>query len=182
MTAAIAGGLASSGFTGVGIPQLAAGIASGVLLWLPQVQVISADTGTAGAGTTTFPLFIPPPLLTAALLSAYPASSHLGIFAPLEATALGLGLASGFAQGLIVMAHPGVGVGTGIAKFVGPPALPSLVAGMASAGLVGIFTPLKAQAISQALLTVFSAYVIPVPIVGPSSPIASTGVGVGKVV
>ena len=181
LTAAIASGLASSGFSGIGIPQLALGIASGVMLWLPQVQVVSADTGTLGSGVTSLPFFIPPPLLQGALLSVYPAFSHLGVMAPLEAAGLGTGLALGFSQGIIIMTHPNVGVGTGVAKFVAPPPTPSLLQGFASAGLPGTFSPLKATAISQALLTVFAAYTIPVPIVGPSSPFASGGVGVGKV-
>jgi hypothetical protein len=181
MAAAIATGMASVGFTGLGIPQYSAGVAAGVSLWLPQVQVVSADTGTVGAGSTTVPFVLPPPLLISALLASYPSSGHVGIMTPLEATGLGNGLATGFALGILQLIHPSVGVGTGIAKFVAPPPIPSILAGFASVGMTGMYLPLKAQAISQALLTVFSAYTLPIPIVGPTSPFPSTGVGTGKV-
>lgn len=182
MTAAIAAGISSSSFTGISVLQLSAGIANGILLWLPFVQVQSIDTGTAGAGATALPLVVPPILLQNALLATYAAAGHLGVFAPLEANGLALGLSNGFAQGLIQMSHPGVGSGTGVTKFLGPIALPYLVEGMNSAGMTGTFTVMKAQAISQALSIVLQALTIPVPIIGPPSPVPANGVGIGKVI
>lgn len=182
LTTSIAGGLVSSGLLGVAVPQLALGVATGVHLWLQQAVVQTVDVGTLGAGTGTLPFLVPAPMLIGALLANYPANSHIGPMAPLEATGLGNGLSIGFAQGLILTAHPGVGVGTGVARLVGPPAFPSLVAGFASAGMSGPGAAFKANAISMALVTVFAAFQIPVPIVGPASPTGGSGVGVGKIV
>jgi hypothetical protein len=182
MTAAIAAGISSSSFTGISIIQLASGIASGIIMWLPFVQVQSVDSGTAGAGATVLPLVVPPILLQNALLSTYITAGHLGVFAPLEATGLALGLSNGFAQGVIQMTHAGVGSGTGVVKFLGPPAHPYLMQGMASAGMTGPFSTMKAQAISQALLIVLQALTFPVPIIGPPSPSPASGVGIGKVI
>jgi len=179
---AIAGGLASGGMLGLAVPMAAAGIANGLCQWIPQLVVQTVDVGFLGAGTGFVPFAVPPPLLTSNLLIAYAAHGLVGPMAPLEAVGLANGLAAGFLQGLIMTTHPGIGTGTALARVLGPPAFPSLMLGFASAGITGQIAPLKASAISSALLVCLQVFQVPVPIVGSPSPFTGGGVGIGKIV
>ena len=182
LTLSIAGGLASGGATGMAVPQVAAGLAAGIMIWLPQVVVTTVDAGAIGVGAGTIPFAMPPPLLIAGMLSGMPSSGITGIMSPAIATGIANGLALGFLQGLIITAHPSVGTGTGICKLVAPPALPSLQAGFLSSGITGIASIQVATAVSTGLLVAVNAFTLPTPIVGGAGPSPSSGVGVGTIV
>lgn len=181
LTLAIAGGLASVGLLGSATPQLAAGIANGLLIWLPQLTVQTVDAGSLGVGAGLLPLTIPLPLLLSNLLIAYAANGQTGPSAPLEATGLANGLSVGLPQGSLVTTHPGVGTGTGVARLTGPLAFPSLMQGFESAGIKGQGASLKATAISTAFVAILDAFQTPIPIVGSASPTSAGGTGFGKI-
>jgi len=181
LTLAITGGLFSAGMLGTSVPQLAAGIASGLTRWLPQVVVLTTDAGSAGAGSGASPFQLPLPVMVGAMLSAYVTMKQLGPMAPLEAVGLANGLVQGFAQGIMKTTHTSVGSGTAIVRLVGPAAFSSLMAGFASVGIKGTNSANKAQAISIALQNVFGAFSPPIPIVGSASPSGASGSGFGKI-
>lgn len=174
--------LASVAMTGISVPQLATGVAAGIMLWNPLIKVASVDVGTLGAGAGTGPVIVPPPALLGAMLSSFAASGLIGIMSVPLATGLSLGIATGYAQGLIVTVNPGVGVGTGVAKIIPPPAVPSMIAGFAVAGLIGISSVQLATAIGLALTITFAALVLPIVIAGPASPLPGAGSGIGQIV
>lgn len=180
LTATIAASLATP-FKGVAIPQFALGVSSGLMLWLPQLVVQTVDTGTLGVGSGVAPFALPSIYLTEVLLQSYAENNQIGPQAPIEATALGQGLALALAQGVMTTTHPSVGVGTGVARVYGPPAFPSLMQGFAVAGLVGQGAGSKANAISTALVKALAAFTSPIPIVGPSSPTVGGGTGIGRI-
>ncbi len=174
--------LVSSAQLGIAIPQFALGVGTGVTIFTQSTVVTSVDTGTLGAGVTTIPLLVPQPLLLANLLAGFAATATVGVMAPLMAVGLANGLALGFLQGLVVMTHPGVGAGAGVAKFIGVGAVPAMIAGFTAAGMVGVGAVKMATAIGIALTLTFATYVLPVPIVGAPSILPGAGVGVGKIV
>ena len=173
--------LAATGHLGVSMPQFALGVANGVLQWFQVLVVATADTGQLGAGAGVVPLIVPQPVLLAAMSSTFPASGITGIMAPLTILGLSNGLSLGFAQGQVLTTHPMIGVGTGVCTFKGPPAVPSRLAGFASAGLVGTGMVQIATALGVALTTVFSSLVLPTPIAGAGSPASGAGTGTGKI-
>jgi hypothetical protein len=181
LTATITVGLMSGGMLGTAVPQLASGVGIGLTLWAQQQTVSTIDTGTLGVGVGLGPFVIPPPLLTANLLVAYAANGMLGVMAPLEAVGFGNGIALGLAQGMLQTMHPLVGTGTGIGRINGPPAFSSIMQGFASVGITGQSSAQKANAISMALMMTIQSLVFPVVIVGSASPVASGGVGNGKI-
>lgn len=178
----LVGALAGSG-SGLGIaaPQLAAGVAAGIMLWLPALTVVTADVGTVGVGAGVLPCLIPLPLLVAGMQGGFAASAQIGILAPAMALGMAGGLALAFPQGLITTVHPTVGVGTGVATFPGPPAVPFMIAGFRAVGLIGLLTDALATAVGLGLTTAFLSFVVPVPILGAPAPAPSTGVGTGKI-
>lgn len=182
LAGAIGTGLVAGGMLGPAVTQLAGGIAIGLMIWVPQLQVITADTGTLGVGAGVMAFAVPPPLLIGSLLVSYPANGILGPMAPLEGTGLGIGLGLGFAQGQMITIHPLVGSGSAIARVTGPPAFPSLMAGFGSVGMKGPGSVMKANAISTALVATLQIFTLPMPIVGAASPSGSGGVGTGKIV
>jgi hypothetical protein len=181
LTAAVTAGLLSGGMIGMATPKLALGIGGGLARWIPLLVVQTTDAGSLGVGTGAIPFAVPAPLLISNLIIAYAANGQIGPSAPLEATGLGNGLATGFAQGLMKTNHPGVGTGTALARVIGPPAFSSLMQGFAAAGITGQGATLKANAISTALLVCLQAFQVPIPIVGSASPAAGGGVGIGKI-
>lgn len=178
---AITGGLASGSMAGMSVPQIALGLATGIMTWIPTVQVITVDAGLLGAGAGLLPFIIPPPALVGAMLAGVASAGLIGIMAAPAATGLGNGIALGLAQGLITTVHPSVGVGTGVAKLIFVPPIPFLLGGLASAGLTGMAVPQVATAVGTALTTVFAAFTMPIPIVGAGSPSPSGGAGTGKI-
>lgn len=182
LAASITAGLFSVGIKGQDVSKLAQGIASGLVPWVRSLQVVTQDVGSAGIGTGFMLWSVPSPLLISNLLSTYSANGHIGTMAPLEATGLGKGLATGFLQGLIQTNHPGVGVGTGVAKIVVTPAFPNLMQGLASVQIKGVAAASKANAISQALTMTLSVFTIAIPIVGSASPAGASGVGIGRII
>ena len=184
--AAVAGALLvslpASGNIGMSVPRLAAAIGAGMTLWATSsLAVVTVDVGTLGAGVGLLPCVVPPSLLLAGMLTSFPATGHAGPRAPALATGVALGLAAAFPLGMITTVHPTVGVGTGVATFVGT-AIPSMIAGFAATGLVGPMAVPTATAVGMGIDIAMAAFKIPVPIVGPPSIAPSGGAGAGKLV
>lgn len=176
--------LIAVGMIGTGVPQFSLGLGYGLSLWAPAMTVKTVDTGTLGVGAGVVPLVVPPPLLLTNLLIAFTTVGLMGVMAPLKCQGLSVGMSLAFAQGLVVTTHPTVGTGTCICSFTPPMppiAVPLFVQGFALAGVTGIAVTQIATAISLALVQTFTPYVLPSPIVGPPSPVASGGVGFGSV-
>jgi hypothetical protein len=183
LTATIAAALVSTGHIGPSVPQFANGVASGVFAYLTGiVKPITVDSGVVGVGVGATPLLVPTPLITAGLTQGFAAMGIVGPFAPLTILGLSIGLTTGFAQGLITTAHTTVGVGAGVVRFQGGSAIPAMIAGFATAGMVGPGSVKKATAIGIALDTTFAAYTTVTPIAGGAGPAPSVGVGFGSVV
>ena len=182
LTASIVAGLASSGLTGPSAIQLAQGVGLGVFTWAQFLVVNTVDVGVRGVGVGVTPFFIPPPVLMANLTGFYASNGQAGPTAPLEVVGLSNGLSIGLALGTLQTQHPQVGIGSGVAYVAGPPALPFLLAGFASSGIIGPLAPAKANAISMALLTSLATLLVPIIIVGTPSLSPSAGIGQGKVI
>lgn len=171
------------GIAGIGAPQLAAGIAAGVMLWTGALTVVTVDVGTAGAGTGLMPCMIPPPLLIAGMIGGLASTGNIGIMAVPLATAIGTGLGTAFPLGMIMTVHPTVGVGTATVTFPGPSAVPFMMTGFKSAGLIGMMADKLAAGVGMGLDTAFAGFTIPaMPIVGAASPVPSSGTGSGKII
>jgi hypothetical protein len=169
---------------GTGMPKLAMGVAIGVCQYLTvQAKVVTVDAGTLGVGTSIMPLIVPPPLLQGGLYSGFSSMGILGPMAPLTITGLTNGLCTGWlALALLQTNHPGIGTGAGVAKIVAPTAVPSMIFGFTSIGMVGDGPVKLATAVGIALDITFSAFVEPIPIVGSASPVGGAGVGFGSVI
>lgn len=174
--------LLATGNIGTKTPQLASGIAAGVMAWNAALKVQTTDVGTAGVGQGILPCVIPQPLLLGGLLGGLSSTGNIGVRMPLLAMGIANGLAAAYPLGLILTTNPTVGVGTGIAKFVGPSAVASMIGGFASVGMTGPGPTKIATGIGIGLDTAFAAFTVPVPIVGPPSPSAASGSGFGTIV
>lgn len=182
LTGALASNLSGAGLIGASSSQLAAAIAAGVSMWVPQVVVTTADVGTLGSGAGLLPCAIPQPLLLGGLQTGMSSFSNLGPFATSLALGIANGLAAAFPSGLITTTHPSVGAGTGVAKFSGPSAIASLIAGMGTAGLVGTWAANIGSAVGLGLDIAFAGFTVPIPIVGSASPTGGSGAGFGTIV
>jgi hypothetical protein len=182
-TGFIAPNLISVGNLGIGVPKLSMGIAVGVCQYLTVLtKVVTIDTGTLGVGIGVMPLTIPNPLLQSALFGGFSSMSILGVMAPLYITGLTNGLVTGLlALALLQTNHPTIGVGIGVAKIVAPSAIPPMIAGFASVGMIGDGPTKMATAIGIGLDTTFASFVQPVPIVGTATPTGGAGAGFGMV-
>ncbi len=177
--------LVSTGNIGTGTPKLALGIAIGVCQFLTgMAKVTTVDAGTLGAGTGIIPLIVPTPLVLTSLTTGFASSGILGVLAPKLIVGLATGLTSGWlALALLQTVHPTVGVGTGVARIVGPSAVPALIGGFAAVGMVGDGPTRIARAIATGLDITFASFVqLGLPIVGSPSPVGSAGVGIGTVI
>jgi len=177
----IATSLGSVAILGLAVPSFSLGVAIGVAKWLPQVTVSTVDTGSAGVGTGGLPFAVPQPLLLGFLQVAFTSMGIIGVMAPLKVLGLANGLASTLAMAAISTTHTGVGTGTGIARFSGPPAGPSIILGLSEVGMTGPGTVRIGNAIGMGLTNAVLAYTVSVPIVGSASPISAFGTGVGKI-
>lgn len=178
--------LRDAGLKGSAVTQLGSGLAGGLGNWLPQLQLRSADAGSAGAG-----------IGSGTLSGMNSRILYRNLLLGLQSVKLGGSssgdLAKGIAGGvsecfsLLIQyqtTHPvvGSGVGTGsIRAPVGPTALNLFVRGLASAGMVGSEVPRLAAAIEQGLRVSAHSLVFSIAIVGTGSPSATTGIGFGKV-
>jgi hypothetical protein len=175
--------LFATALIGTDTPRLASGVAMGLVTWVPQVTVSTVDAGSGGVGTgIPIPWLVPQPLLLGFLTANIPPAGFTGLFAPSLILGLANGLATAFIQMLVSTTHPTVGTGSGAASFKAPPAATSMVAGFASAGLVGDAAPRLAAAIGFSLDSAIASLVIPIVIVGSASPSAASGVGTGKII
>jgi hypothetical protein len=158
----------ATGMLGSEVPKIAAGIANGLVKWVPSIVVQTTDTGSLGVGSGgPIPLVVPQPVLYANLMAGDAAFSFFGPMSPLFTLGVANGLAATFAQALIKTTHPGVGVGNGIATFRAPPAIPQMIVGFAEATLVGDGP---------------TSLVVPVQIVGSASPSGGSGTGFGQII
>lgn len=179
----LAANLVSTGMLGVGVPKYATGVINGLTLWVPQITVNTNDVGSGGVGTNVpLPLLVPTPVLLANLTSGMISQGLFGPLAPPFLLGLANGLTAVFLQTLVVTQHAGVGTGAGVARFIAPPAFPSLIAGFAMAGITGVATSRKAQALAQGLNVTFASLFLPVAIVGSATPSVTSGVGFGKII
>ena len=169
MAASIYPSLLGVGCLGIGTPKLALGVALGLAAWSRAVRVPITAAGVVGTGIVAMPLLVPSPLLLPALLGAFTSAGMLGIFTPVFAVGLSQGIAAALLPGIITAAVPGVGSGAGVATFRGT-AVPFMIQGFASAGLVGPGAVKEARAIGQGLDTFFAGFSMPVIVVGPSGP------------
>lgn len=175
--------LAATAMIGVGVPKYATGVINGLTLWVPQIVVNTVDVGSAGAGTNVpLPTLVATPILLANLSIGMASQGLIGPLSPPFLLGLANGLTAVFLQTLVVTQHAGVGTGAGVARFTAPPAFPSIIAGFAMAGIAGVATARKAQALAQGLDQTFASLFLPVAIVGSASPIATSGVGFGKII
>jgi hypothetical protein len=174
--------LFSAGNIGTGTPKLASGIAAGVMLWVAQMKVTTIDTGSLGVGVGLLPCAVPQPLLFAGVGAGMVSFGNVGPMAPLLTLGVANGLALAFLQGLITTTHPSVGTGSGVAKFVGPSAISSMVGGFASLGMVSPGAVKIASSIGMGIDIAFAGFIVPIPIVGSASPVASGGTGTGTIV
>jgi hypothetical protein len=180
---AIVPNLISATCIGEKTPQLATGIANGLQQWIPSLVVQTIDSGSLGVGSGgPMPLVVPQPALYGALLTGAASAGVLGFMAPVMFLGIANGLVFSFAQMLIKTTHPGIGAGTGAARFVGGSATPAMIAGFKAAGMKGQATEQIATAIGTGLDITFQALAIPVPIVGSASPAGGSGVGVGQII
>jgi len=175
--------MASTGNIGGGVAKFASGVAGGLAVWIPKIQVITIDSGSLGVGSGgPMPLVVPSPLLYANLLTGSASFGILGPMDPLLELGLANGLMAAFTGMLVKTTHPGVGVGAATAKFQAPPAIPDMIAGFSAAGLVGDGPVKKASAVGMALDITFASLVMPVPIVGAPSPSGGAGAGFGQII
>jgi hypothetical protein len=180
----LAPNLISTGNIGIGVPKFSLGVAIGVCQYLTvQSKVLTVDTGTLGAGTSIFPLIVPFPLLQGYMAAAFAQAGLMGFLAPPFILGLSNGLTTGWlALALLQTNHPGIGVGAGVARIIGPPAASAMMMGFASVGMVGNGPIKMARAIGSALDMTFATWFLPVPIVGAGSPVGGAGVGFGTVI
>lgn len=175
--------ITATGMIGVGVPKYALAIATGISIWIPQVKVITADTGTLGVGAgTPTPIILPIPVLYGNLVAGMLSQGLAGVLMPAMMAGLANGLAGAFFQAVTSTIHPVVGAGGGVATFRALPATPSMLLGFASAGLVGDGPIKKARAVGMALDRTFASLVLPIGIVGPPSVSPSAGAGVGNII
>jgi hypothetical protein len=180
----IAPNLMAKGNLGVGVPQLARGIANGVCQYLTvQAKVMTVDAGTVGVGTSIMPLIVPSPLLLSSLTAGFVSAGILGTMAPKVIAGIATGLATGWlALALLQSNHASVGVGAGVARIVAPAATPAMILGFSSAGMAGDGPTRIARAIGTGLDMTFASFVqLGIPIVGTPAPVGSSGVGFGIV-
>lgn len=175
--------LISVGNIGTGVPKLAMGIAIGVTQFLTlQSKVTTVDAGSLGVGTSIMPLIVPSPLLQGGLFSGFSSMGILGPMAPLTILGITNGLVTGWlALALLQTNHPGIGVGAGVARIVGPSAVPAMLLGFSAMGMIGDGPVKMATAIGLALDITFASFFQPVPIVGSASPAGGAGIGFGSI-
>jgi hypothetical protein len=180
----LAPNLIGTGNVGPGVPMFSLGIAIGVCQYLAIAKVVTVDVGTLGVGTSIFPLIVPSPLLLTSLTSGFASAGLMGILAPKVILGIATGLTTGWlALALLQTNHPSVGVGTGVARVIGPSAVPTMISGFAAAGMVGDGPSRMARAIGSGLDMTFASFLqIGIPIVGSASPVPGGGVGFGTVI
>jgi hypothetical protein len=175
--------LVSTAFLGMEVPRLATAIASGLVKWIPTIVVLTVDAGTLGAGSNVpQPLTVPQPLLYGNLLAGAASSGLVGQFIPSFALGLANGLVLAFLQALIKTTHSSISTGTGVATFRASSAIPIMIESFASAGLIGDSAPRMASMIGMGLDVTFASLVIPIVIVGPTTPTGGSGAGVGNLI
>ena len=180
----LAPNLSATGNVGTSVPMFCLGIAIGVCQYLTvEAKVMTVDVGTLGAGTGIAPLLVPNALVLTSLMTGFASVGFIGVMAPKVIAGLATGLASGWtALALLQTIHPSVGVGTGVARIVGPSAVTAMIQGFAAAGMTGDGPAKMARALGTGIDMTFASFIQPgLPIVGAGSPVGSAGTGFGTV-
>lgn len=181
-TTVILPALLGTGNIGLGTPQFASGVATGLSMWAAQASVTTIDVGTLGVGSGQMLFVLPQPLLLTGLTAGFASCAIIGIMAPLLIAGLSIGISGALStQALVKTTHPTVGTGAATAKITGGSAVPMMIAGFAAVGMAGPTVVKQATAIGLGVDIAVAAFVLPVPIVGPSAPASSSGVGFGKI-
>lgn len=173
--------LASVGNIGQGATKFASGVAFGIENWIHTIKVTTVDTGTLGAGVGAIPLIIPNPVLFTSLSIQFIAQGIIGVMAPLTVTGLTNGIVTALATAIVSSTHPSVGTGSAVVRFSPGPSTQGMIQGFQSQQMNTPASIKMATAIAQALDIVFASLVLVSPIVGPSSPTGSSGVGSGSI-
>lgn len=168
---------------------LSQAIGTSIVLWLRTQVIQTTDTGTAGVGTGTLPVFVAAPQM--ALLSVLQLALTTSMLGKSLKGQYVLPLVAGIADGLLAhlsyvtvsSQHPGVGVGVGVGKFQGlsSAALDNLLRTfLVGAGINGTYAANLASAIAEAMVNFLNPVVFTIPIVGAPAPAAASGVGFGR--
>jgi hypothetical protein len=175
--------LPTGGVLGIGMPQLANGLANGLSIYVQSgITVKSVDTGTAGAGVGSGVGIIVPPAIIASMTASFLANGMAGVMSPPFATAVANGFMQSFALAQIVVASAGVGVGAGVATLNPNPGVSvgAFLAGLTGAGLVGISVTQLASAVALGLDQVLPTSTGIIAIAGSPSIVPAVGIGLGK--
>lgn len=176
--------LLASGEIGIGTPQLALGLATGLSIYAHSgIIVISTDVGLLGAGVGVGAgVIIPPTQLLNALVPLMASGLIVGPFSPVTASAIALGMSMALLTAGIITVNAGVGVGAGKVQLIPNPAVsvPTFIQAFASVGMTGIMSPSLATAVALALDICLPTGIAVVGIVGAAGPLPGAGAGVGS--
>lgn len=177
---------AGPGLKGPSWFRTARGIGVGVVAWSLNpinVVVVGSVNGTLGAGVVTGKFTLPPvPAPVVASLAAVgligPASAQIGV-------AVGTGVGTSYsAAGMYTGASVGA-IGADVSKvvFANPATLvPSLIGGLASAGLVGPSAARLAAGLAPGIATMFMTGFGVGAAAGPAGPAPGTGVSKSSII
>lgn len=186
LTPIFLGALASHAEIGIGTPQLALGLATGLSMYAQTgIIVLSIDVGLVGAGVGIgASVIIPPTLLMSTLIPLMASSLIVGPFSPVTASAIAIGMSMAMLTAGIITVNAGVGIGAGKVQLLPNPAvsIPTFVSAFASVGMVGIMSPALATAVAVALDMCLPVAIAVVGIVGGAGPLPSGGAGLGKLI
>ena len=176
--------LASHAMIGTSVPQLAQGLADGLSMYaLSGIQVLSVDVGTVGAGTGTGAgIILAQPILGQALASTFSSHGMVGTFSPIITDAIAMGVSLGLLGAIINTVNAGVGVGAGTVQLLPTPGVGTAMfsAAFLSAGIVGVFGPIMADAVAMGIDLALPSAVGVIVIAGPPAPAPGAGAGTGK--
>ncbi len=174
--------LVASVMLGTRVPQLSRGVAIGLTKWSPLIKASTKDVGTAGSGKSApSPLVVPNPLVYSSMIAGMASQGFTGVRMPTYSLGLTNGLVATFLTAVVNTTHPSVGAGTGVAKFSAPSATTSMILGFQEAGMQGDGPIKMAKAVARALDLIFASLIVPIVIVGPSSPNPGSGSGFGGI-
>ena len=179
------GAFKANKMTGPSATQLAIGCANGLFQYMSGYGCVitSIDIGILGVGKGTGSgIIIPEPVILGAMIPILAGHLIVGPFSPVTANAISMGISLALASALINTVDPGVGTGAGKIILVPNGAGSAIFASaLVEAGLVGPMSVALGTSIGLTLDTVASAAQGVTVILGPSSPIPSTGLGVGTI-
>ena len=177
---------ASPALKGPGWLQTCVGIGIGVVAWsvIPaNVLMTGSVNGTLGGGAVTGKFVLP--VVPAPVVASVSAGGLVGLNASQVGVAVGTGIATAYsATGQYVGVSVGA-VGPDVSKvvFANPATLvPSLIAGLASQGLIGPAALQLAAALSPGIATMFMTGFGTGVAAGPTGPSPGTGVSTSGII